>query len=504
MGRLAIPIAQFARRLFASMPDSPALVADRLPRAWQQFTVLLLAGLVLRGATFGNPNLHLDDSFYLLVGLQMHDGLLPYVDIWDRKPIGLFFIYYLFTAMPDPVLAYEIAAWLFAASTAMVIGRIARLWTNPQGGLFAGLTYLLVLPLFEGWGGQSPVFYNLFIATAALLLLRDSERLRAGSPGWQTYGAMALGGLALIIKQITICEVAFLGLYAAWLLRPTTLRKALHVIAWMVIGAAPTLAVAIAYHALGHWAEYWQAMVTANLTKGALPTHAVFMNLLKIVLRLYPLLTMAIAGIMLCERNQRGFLVGWLVAAFLGMAIVPNFYTHYALPLIVPLSVASALVLQRRDLGLFALGMTACFSAVIYNPFNFIETYRSRHSLAHMAESIRKHDSGGGLFISDGPVGLYALSGKKPLSPLAFPPHLVEWIERDTAIVPTDQAVDEILARKPGVVAIAAIPSSNLSNGHTRKKTLAYVRQNCRHVDRQTSWEVVQKATIDIYGDCRR
>lgn len=489
---------------FARIPDTTGAFERIANTKWRQFLVLLLAGLVLRGATFGNPNLHLDDSFYLLVGLEMHDGALPYVDIWDRKPLGLFILYYLITWLPDPIIAYEMAAWLAASVTAMIINRIAQTWTNAQGGLLAGITYLVVLPLFEGWSGQSPVFYNAIVAGAAFLILRDRERLRSGSTGWRTYAAMALGGVALTIKQMTFCEVAFLGLYAAWLLKPVTLGRVMQVLTWVALGVLPTAAIALTYYALGHWAEYWQAMVTANLTKGALPVGGMLVNLLRISLRLYPLLAMALAGIALCERGQRPFLTGWLIAAVLGMATIPNFYTHYALPLLVPMTVAAAFVLQRRDIGLFAAAATLCFSLVIYNPFNFAETQRSIASMDRLAATIRKHDSGGGLFVADGPVGLYALSGKKPPSSLAFPPHLLDWIERDTSPLPTDRAVDDILAKKPGVVAIAAVPSTNLSDGHTRTKAMAYVRQNCRWVDRQSSYEVVQTATIDIYGDCRR
>lgn len=458
----------------------------------------------MRLSTFGNPNLHVDDSFYFLVGLEMHHGALPYVDIWDRKPLGLFLIYYFITGLSRSVVGYQIAAWLFAAGTAMTINLIARQWTTVQGGVLAGITYLLMLPLFEGWGGQSPVFYNLFVAAAVLLVLQDRLSLAAGRPTWRTFAAMGLCGIALTVKQPTLFEGAFLGLYAAFLLRPRTLVRAAPVAIWIVLGILPTALIGLTYYGLGHWPEYWQAMVTANLTKGSLPLPGILLNLLKMSLRLYPLIAMAAAGAALCGRDARRFLLGWLGAAILGVAVIPNFYTHYALPLLVPLCVLSAFVLQRRDIGIFAAAMAACFSIAIYFPFDFSETWRSRQSLERMAQAIRQHDTGGGLFVADGPVSLYMLSGMRPLSPLAFPPHLVDWIERDTGPVATDRAVDAILRRKPGVVAIAAIPSTNLSDGQTRRKTLAYVAANCRLVAAQMSYEVVQKSLIDIYGDCRR
>ena len=54
---------------------------------------LLAFAFLVRAQTFGNPVLGFDEQFYLLVGDRMLHGAIPYVDIFDRKPIGLFLIY---------------------------------------------------------------------------------------------------------------------------------------------------------------------------------------------------------------------------------------------------------------------------------------------------------------------------------------------------------------------------------------------------------------------------
>ena len=119
--------------------------------------MLILLGLLLRCSTFGDTNLHVDETFYFLVGQEMHHGAIPYVDIWDRKPVGLFLIYWAIAGISSSVVAYQVAAWLFASSTAMVINLIARRWAGTQGGLLAGASYLFMLGPQEGYGGQSPV-----------------------------------------------------------------------------------------------------------------------------------------------------------------------------------------------------------------------------------------------------------------------------------------------------------------------------------------------------------
>ena len=65
-----------------------------------------LVALALRLPDIGNPLVDLDEQMYLLVGQRMWDGAIPYVDIWDRKPIGLFLIYAASAALPiDAIVA---------------------------------------------------------------------------------------------------------------------------------------------------------------------------------------------------------------------------------------------------------------------------------------------------------------------------------------------------------------------------------------------------------------
>ena len=87
----------------------------------------LAVAMALRAPLLGNPVLHVDEQFYLLVGDRMLHGALPYVDIWDRKPIGLFLLFAGFRLLGgDGVWCYQIAAIASVTATAYVIYRIAR------------------------------------------------------------------------------------------------------------------------------------------------------------------------------------------------------------------------------------------------------------------------------------------------------------------------------------------------------------------------------------------
>ena len=44
---------------------------------WTVAILLLAYAIAMRVVTWGDPNFFVDDSFYLLVGQRMHDGLIP-------------------------------------------------------------------------------------------------------------------------------------------------------------------------------------------------------------------------------------------------------------------------------------------------------------------------------------------------------------------------------------------------------------------------------------------
>ena len=84
--------------------------------------LLLFVALAIRAWDFGNPVIDADEQYYLLVGDRMLHGAVPYMDLWDRKPIGLFALFAAIRLLPgDGILAYQLAATLSAWATALVV-----------------------------------------------------------------------------------------------------------------------------------------------------------------------------------------------------------------------------------------------------------------------------------------------------------------------------------------------------------------------------------------------
>jgi hypothetical protein len=466
--------------------------------------ILLITAVMLRADTFGDPNLHGDEAFYFTVGTMMHQGVLPYVDVWDRKPLGLFILYYLIAGVSTAPLAYQLIATVFAATTAWVIASIARHWTSALGATLSGVAYLLVLGPLQGFGGQSPVFYNLFIALAALIVLRALPGLRRGEASANMIVAMLLAGVAITVKTTALFEAAYLGIAATHALWRSGTKAAGLLVAtllWMLVGAAPTLAISAVYAASGHWTEYWHAMVTSNLARPPVwPTAQ--LRLASLAGLMAPVAVLAGLGLRK-QASERGFVLGWCAAALVGLCAVPNFYVHYALPLSVPLFVAASSFLARQPTGVGVVTALAIVSCAMSSPLRFGHPDRSRAAIERLTIAAKAHSGTGPLFLYDAPPQLYQLTGQPFITPLVFPTHLAQGIEKDVSHLSTLGETRRVLGLRPGAVIMAVPPRNGPVNEDTHRLVLAYVGRNCRLVEIVPTLEWLGTDMIAVWGDCR-
>ncbi|MBV1917499.1 MAG: glycosyltransferase family 39 protein [Sphingomonadaceae bacterium] len=482
-------------------------VVNRLAGSRATWAALFLAlAFALKFTSFGDLNRHADESFYFLIGQRMHDGLLPYVDMWDRKPFGLFFIFYLISGISFSVLSYQIVASLFAAATAFVIAIIAARWSSPRGGVIAGIAYLLVIGPFEGNTGQAPDFYMLPIALAGLLLVIEADALGEGRAGWRLWAAMVLCGVAITIKHTALFEAVFFGLFTLWMLLRGGVKKtrvARIALACMALGAFPTLVIAAFYWQAGFWPEFWHAMVLSNFVKAEHSGEG--WRLVNILVRAALILPLGVLGLSSrqLDPQPRIFVIGWLVAAAIGMVAMRNFYIHYTVPLVAPLAIATGLLLARHTLWRPFLASLVLY-AMLWNTLDWSERRReSNRTMTQIATVIGELDGGGGLLVYDAPPYLYAVTGKAFLSPLVFPHHLNHGIERNVSHIDTDAEIDRVLSRGPGVIVMARFPRNYPVNRYSRQKVLEYVRSTCGETRKITMKEAGKAVPIMIFGRCQ-
>jgi 4-amino-4-deoxy-L-arabinose transferase-like glycosyltransferase len=129
----------------------------RFPQNLWLFLGILLFATMVRWQTFGDPFIGYDEQFYLLVGDRMwYHGALPFVDIFDRKPIGLFLIYAAVRALGGQgLLQYQLVALLCVAATALLVARFARKIAGGIAPVTAACLYVIWLKLhgMRRWPG---------------------------------------------------------------------------------------------------------------------------------------------------------------------------------------------------------------------------------------------------------------------------------------------------------------------------------------------------------------
>ncbi|MDB5678959.1 hypothetical protein [Sphingomonas bacterium] len=431
-------------------------------RQWRRatlFALLLGFAVALRARDFGNPIIHVDEQYYLLVGDHMLHGALPYIDIWDRKPVGLFLIFAAIRLLPgDGILAYQLTATLFAAATAWLVasgGR--RLGATPFGALMAGLAYILWLSFLSGRGGQSPVFYNLFIAGAGALTLRLPALAKAGRRrAIVTNGAVAclLAGLAIQTKYTPAVEGAFFGLAHLWYLRrtgETWVATAGAALIWAALGIAPTALVAAYYRSLGPAAfqSFWFANFASVSLRQGYPAAKIAARLAGTTTQLSPFIVCMIVAWRTRPRSAEAALTfGWLAAALVAFAMIGAFFDHYALPLMVPLTMIAATVLGRSCVVLICT--VAAGAALLV--FHLATERDDRASAFAVARAMAANDGSQCPYVFAGDAILYHLAHSCLPTAYAFPSTLAYEPERGATGIDEAAEVRRILAGHPPVV----------------------------------------------------
>ncbi|WP_137679163.1 hypothetical protein [Aurantiacibacter suaedae] len=429
---------------------------------------LAIAAAILRAQTFGNPVIEFDEQYYLLVGERMLDGVLPYVDIWDRKPIGLFSMFAAFAWIGglfggDGLLTSQIGGLVAAVAAAELIRRMA-LHGGASGvpAIMGGLAYVIWLNLAQGEGTQASVLYTPLVVGAAFLVQRCGHRLLRD-------GALAMGliGLAIQLKYTVGLEGLFFGL---WLMalghrRGWSSSRVLGAAAlWALVAFLPTLVAMALYAQLGAL----DAFVFANFQSQFLrvPDELSVMGedlLGSMAILLLPLILL-LATIRREDLRLRRFEWQWLAVALAAILIVGAYSPHYFIPLFAPLFVVLAPAFERwRKLGaaMLVLGVVAGQ----YLLHHYEETKGGRAEALAMVEAIGEVPNC--LYVHDGFPALYRLSGSCLPSPFAFPGSLNMANEADALGVDSRREVERIFAARPDAV-VTDLPAYNRGNRVTR------------------------------------
>lgn len=420
------------------------------------FLCIIAATLLMRLAQLGNPIAGLDDQFYLLVGDRMWSGAMPYVDIWDRKPAGLFYLYAAIRALPgDGILAYQIVALAFLALTGIVVARITARTLPLHAALASGLVIVVYGALFGVGFGEAPIFYDLLTAIAGACVIRAMERPR-GAPGIDAgaLAAMLLCGVALTIKTSAVFESCAFGLLLMSDDRRRGLamaQRARRAAIYLALGLAPTALTALPYLVNGGW----DAFVFANFRSAFLRTGGTnidsFGRMIAMLLLLSPVILPAAAEWRGIVRPRRDVLTAWLAAGFLSFVAIGRCYEHYALPLVTPLALLAAYGFRRRWVAVPAFALL--FAVIGWYGLNTgAGARRDKADIAALAKALPASVRTGCLFVYEGPTILYHLSNACLPGRYVFPGHFTEPEEDGALERPMADILRQTLSHRPSVI----------------------------------------------------
>lgn len=427
---------------------------------WQRLAWIVLVAVAVRALALGNPIVQVDEQFYFATARAMWSGAIPYIDIWDRKPVGLFIVY-----MPAALLsgmagiwAYQLMALGSAIATAWIVARLADLAGWGHGALYAAIAYVVWLNLLGGVGGQSPVFYNLPMAGAALLIVRARDQ---GTPRRNGLLAMALIGTALQIKYSAVFEGIFIGLWLLWTQWQNDRRVAPligYATALVAVALVPTGLAMLAYAWIGALDAFIFANFHAIFARKPNPIGETLENLGGLVLILSPLVAMGCAAWRergLVNPPVRNFLLGWMFASVFGVLIFGTWYEHYGLPVVVPASACAASFLGARRWRGWATPAILLVAMVAGQIKVGVERL-NRGTPAQFARLVDAVGRGPGcLYVYSGHAMTYPATGRCRLTPYIFPSFLIRPRESGAMGVDPRAEVRRILAQRPDVIVIA-------------------------------------------------
>src|SRR5713101_4643400 len=209
----------------AAQPRTPSLWRVALRQRW--FIVISSAFVLLRLPSFVEPTWYSDAGTYADIGWALNRGARLYLDVWDNKPPGIYWLSALLVGHAPIAIAMPLASTLFVGAAAVCVASIARKVGGAGAGTIAALSYVVVasLPILDGDLFNAELFGATFVAAAIAIVVHSSRPRWAivASPrarnvitksgavlaGWTIVAAAA--GLALFEQGAVAAAIAVLA-----------------------------------------------------------------------------------------------------------------------------------------------------------------------------------------------------------------------------------------------------------------------------------------------------
>ncbi len=246
---------------------------------WLWLGVAALLSLALRIPFFRIPLLADEGGYaYATRGWVEGTGEL-YGDLWISRPQGIFFVYAgIFDLFGTGATAFRFAAWIAVALTLIAVWGFTRMCATPLAANLAAIVFAVAssLPNLEGYTANAEMFMGLPASLAALWLLRIG---RTGWPPWQLVGTGILIGIAIALKPSGAVMIPVVLLFIA-LIDGAVLKRTIAKRMFWVFAGVVAIGIGLLIHGwwLG-WSDFYYATISYRLSAQSAATVGLQYNL---------------------------------------------------------------------------------------------------------------------------------------------------------------------------------------------------------------------------------
>jgi len=326
------------------------------------FLILVVTFLVRLPSLF-EPLWYKDEAIYLTVGQKILRGGLPYLDIFDHKTPG---IYYL-TALAIKTLGASIwslrvllTGWMLV--TLIVFFFLGKKLFDTKTALI-GVFFLSALtstPLLEGNITNSELLMILLTSVAIILGLKN-----------RYFFSGVFFSLAVLIKAPALFDFSAFFLFVVFSTKNLDFKALLKTLKPLALGFLLPLtlsAVFFAFH--GALLDYFKSAFLFNISYTSYKNSFLFSNSL-LVVKALPVFALVLFFALRTWRRLKSrvegsfsyfdFLVLWLAFSFYGAVFGGRLYNHYLIQVVPAFCLLAAYLFsttKKRFLGIFVLSAT--------------------------------------------------------------------------------------------------------------------------------------------------
>ncbi|WP_083901948.1 ArnT family glycosyltransferase [Leptospira vanthielii] len=440
--------------LFSSLPFRNCLV----------FVFFLAFAFFLRYPSFGYTAIDWDEITYSLIGEGWLQGKLPYRDLWDIKPIGIYIIYAIIHGfLGFSIFAIRVSTLIVVVCSAYVIWLILRK-SNRSFALGAGLGFLILFSYFlNGLSGNTELFYLCLEVIGVWFLFYGKKKYRFLSP--------LVLGFAFIIKYNTAFDILGFYLLHLYLHRKHIFKNPKSFVGYVLFYAITMLPFFIS--------TIW--IFGVGLGDSFLETHKIlFSNYAKKVtfvekivsLQTYPVL----ATIILIQLGTFFLYLGkkkipkvllvsflWTITSFFAATWTGYFFEHYYLPMIAPAILGSSFLFRFLNVKYFfryKQKVAIVFVIFILIPLAVIvrkRVIKLSKVYPDIAKEIFVDIQNANLdprpvFVAKGTHGIYSLFKQIPINRVIQPGNFTDKTNAKAMFIDNEEIKDKISKSKPGLI----------------------------------------------------